>query len=57
MFCPDLKDGPDIFDLRALSRSTGCIVIIRPDQYVAQILPLDAHDELAAFFNNLFLPA
>ena len=55
-FCPDLKDGPDLFDLRSIDRDRGCLVIIRPDQYVAQILPLDAHAELAAFFDAVLLP-
>lgn len=41
----------DIFDLRAIDRSTGCIVVVRPDQHVATILPLNAHDELAKFFD------
>ncbi|MBV6649099.1 MAG: FAD-binding monooxygenase [Hoeflea sp.] len=52
MFCPDLKQGPNIFDLRGIERSEGCLVIVRPDQYVAHVLPLDAHDQLAAFFDG-----
>jgi len=56
VFCPDMKTGPDIFDLRGVDRSAGCVVIVRPDQYVAHILPLDAHAELAAFFNGILLP-
>jgi phenol 2-monooxygenase (NADPH) len=55
MFCPDLKRGPDIFDLRGIDRSEGCLVIVRPDQYVAHVLPLDAHDHLAAFFDGFML--
>ena len=55
-FCPDLKNGQDIFDLRGIDRDRGCMVIIRPDQYVAHILPLDAHDELASFFSGVLLP-
>jgi phenol 2-monooxygenase len=54
IFCPDLSGGKDIFDLRGVDRSQGCMVVVRPDQYVAHILPLDAHDELAAFF-DLFM--
>ncbi|MFO1027805.1 MAG: FAD-binding monooxygenase [Acetobacteraceae bacterium] len=50
MFCPDLKSGPDIFDLRGIDRARGCVVVVRPDQYIAHVLPLDAHAELAAFF-------
>ncbi|MEX0623627.1 MAG: FAD-binding monooxygenase, partial [Saccharospirillum sp.] len=42
VFCPDLKNGQDIFDLRAIDRERGCLVIVRPDQYVAHVLPLDA---------------
>jgi hypothetical protein len=38
---------------RQCSRS----VIARPDQYVAHILPLDAHDALAGFFDDFMLPA
>jgi 2-polyprenyl-6-methoxyphenol hydroxylase-like FAD-dependent oxidoreductase len=56
MFCPDLKLGSDIFDLRGIDRDQGCIVVVRPDQYVAQILPLDAYAELSAFFNAFMLP-
>jgi phenol 2-monooxygenase len=55
MFCPDLKTGPDIFEGRRIDRKKGCLVIVRPDQYVAHILPIDAHDELADFFNAILL--
>ena len=57
MFCPDRRLGQDIFDLRGIDRDQGCIVIVRPDQYVAHILPLDAHDALAGFFDEFMLPA
>jgi phenol 2-monooxygenase (NADPH) len=52
MFCPDPKGG-DIFDLRGVNRETGCMVVVRPDQYVADVLPLDAHDALARFFAGI----
>lgn len=55
MFCPDLKSGNDIFDMRGIDRDRGCVVVIRPDQYVAQVLPLDAHDDLAAFFRAFMI--
>ncbi|MDP9999348.1 FAD-binding monooxygenase [Pseudarthrobacter sulfonivorans] len=45
----------DIFELRGLERS-GVLVVVRPDQYVANVLPLTATAELAAFFAPL-LPA
>jgi len=47
--------GDDIFDVRGLSRD-GVIVVVRPDQYVANVLPLTATAELAEFFAPL-LPA
>jgi len=50
VYAPNLTDGPDIFDLRGIDRKFGALVIARPDQYVANILPLDAHETLADFF-------
>jgi phenol 2-monooxygenase (NADPH) len=46
----------DIFDLREIDRAKGCIVIVRPDQYIAEILPLDAHGELSEFFEKVLTP-
>ena len=54
-YCPDLKHGPDIFDLRGIDRERGAMVVVRPDQYVSNVLPLDAHHELAAFFGRFLL--
>jgi phenol 2-monooxygenase len=47
----DLAD--DIFAARGLSRD-GVVVVVRPDQYVAQVLPMDATAELAAFFERIY---
>ncbi|KHL16036.1 phenol 2-monooxygenase [Mumia flava] len=41
---------PDIFDLRGVDRDAGALVVVRPDQYVATVLPLDDVDGLTAFF-------
>ncbi|MCE4027894.1 FAD-dependent monooxygenase [Microbacterium sp. Au-Mic1] len=46
----------DIFAERELSRD-GVVVVVRPDQYVAAILPLDGVDELASFLAGAFLEA
>ncbi len=54
-YCPDLKNGPDIFDLRGIDREQGAMVIVRPDQYVSNVLPLEAHAELAAFFDRFLI--
>jgi phenol 2-monooxygenase (NADPH) len=56
MFCPN-PGTPDIFALRGVNRETGCLVIVRPDQYVAHVLPLDAHAALSAFFARLLIDA
>ena len=57
MFCPDPKSGNDIFDMRGIHRQKGCIVIVRPDQYIAHILPINAPSEIARFFDGFMLPA
>jgi phenol 2-monooxygenase (NADPH) len=56
MFCPDQKGGQDIYDLRGIDRKGGAMVVVRPDQYVAHVLPLDAFAELSAFFDGFMLP-
>ncbi|MEU3847813.1 FAD-dependent monooxygenase [Micrococcus terreus] len=43
----------DIFVARELSRE-GVVVVVRPDQYVANVLPLSATDELMEFFRPIF---
>ncbi|WP_425258689.1 FAD-dependent monooxygenase [Rubrivivax sp. RP6-9] len=50
VFCVDHKGAGDIFDMRGIRRDSGCVVVVRPDQYVAHVLPLDAHAELSRFF-------
>ncbi|WP_212523837.1 FAD-binding monooxygenase [Actibacterium sp. MT2.3-13A] len=56
VFSPDPKGG-DIFTMRGIDRERGCMVLVRPDQHVAHVLPLDGYDELAAFFEGFMLPA
>jgi phenol 2-monooxygenase len=56
MFCVDSKGGNDIFAMRGIDREAGCMVIVRPDQYVAHVMPLDAHEQLATFFGGFMLP-
>jgi len=57
MFCSDHGGRADIFDLRSIDRERGCAVVVRPDQYVANVLPLDAYAELSAFFDDFMLLA
>jgi phenol 2-monooxygenase len=45
----------DIFEQRGIDRSKGCMVVVRPDQHIANILPLNAHAELSQFFAGFML--
>ena len=56
VFCAALKGSPDIFDLRGVDRHHGALVVVRPDQYIAHVLPLNAHQALADFFADFMLP-
>jgi phenol 2-monooxygenase len=54
-FTPDVRNGSDIFVLRGIDRAKGALVIVRPDQHVANVLPLDAHHELVDFFGQFLI--
>jgi phenol 2-monooxygenase len=41
--------------MRGIDRQAGCMVVVRPDQYIAQVLPLDGHQQLAAYFDRFML--
>lgn len=60
VFSAQIKPGPpapDIFDLRGVDRAQGALVVVRPDQYIALVLPLAAHAQLAGFFAGFMRPA
>jgi phenol 2-monooxygenase len=44
----------DIFDERGIDRERGAVVVVRPDQYVAHVLPLNAYAELSSFLQPIF---
>lgn len=50
VFCVDHKGAGDIYDMRGIHREQGCLIVVRPDQYVANVLPLDAREPLSAYF-------
>jgi phenol 2-monooxygenase len=54
-FCVDHKGLGNIFDMRGIDRDQGCMVVVRPDQYVAHVLPLNARAELSAYFAGVLL--
>jgi phenol 2-monooxygenase len=55
IFCADQKSGNDIFTLRGIDRERGCMMVVRPDQFVAHVLPLDGYAQLAAFFDGFMM--
>ncbi|MGO1885523.1 MAG: FAD-dependent monooxygenase [Citricoccus sp.] len=52
---PGIEATADVYDLRGIDRRRGALVVVRPDQYVAQVLPLHAHAELAEYFSSFML--
>ena len=55
VFCVDHKGLGDIFDMRVINREKGCMIVVRPDQYVANVLPLDGYEKLSAYFSEILL--
>lgn len=58
VFCVDNRPessggGKNIYDMRGINKEQGCIVIVRPDQYVADVLPLDDFAGVARFFDGV----
>ncbi|GAB2695280.1 phenol 2-monooxygenase [Microbacterium marinum] len=45
----------DIFTRRGIA-AEGAVVVVRPDQYVAHVLPLSAREELREFFAGFLVP-
>ena len=52
-----MRLSQNIYNLRQIDRENGCLVVVRPDQYIAHVLPLDDTDALAAFFDGFMLEA
>lgn len=53
VFCVDHKGMGDIFDMRGIDRENGCMIVVRPDQYVSHVLPLSSFSELSNFFSGV----
>lgn len=49
-FTVDHKSGKDIYKMRDIETTHGCIVVARPDQHIANVLPLTDYKTLAKFF-------
>lgn len=57
VFTPDTKQGPDIFDLRAIDRARGAVVVVRPDQFVAAVLGFEDRAALGDVMDGVLLSA
>lgn len=44
---------PSIYATRGISRRAGCMVVVRPDQHVSAVFPLDAQDDVGRFFERI----
>lgn len=60
VFCADNRPvssggGKDIYEMRGINREHGCLVIVRPDQYVAEVLPLNDYAGLSKFFEAVLV--
>ena len=53
VFCPD--PAADVFAERGIDRIAGCLVLVRPDQHVAAVLPQQAHADLADFLRGILV--
>ncbi|MDK3017768.1 FAD-dependent monooxygenase [Pseudodonghicola flavimaris] len=56
VFCTDHKGAGDFYAMRGIDRERGCMIVVRPDQYIANVLPLDGYAALAAFFDGIYRP-
>jgi phenol 2-monooxygenase (NADPH) len=45
-----------IFETRQIDKERGAVVVVRPDQYVAGVWPLDAEEEVEKFFGGFMMP-
>ena len=52
MFCPD--PNFNIFDRRGIDRLSGCTIVLRPDQYIANIQSLNDTEGTVDFFCTIF---
>ena len=56
VFCADPPTGTrHLRRARGSTGNVGCVVIVRPDQFAAHVLPLDARAAITAFFEPILL--
>ncbi|MEW9921386.1 FAD-dependent monooxygenase [Marimonas sp. MJW-29] len=55
VFCSDHPQG-NVYDMRGINRDPGCLILVRPDQYVANVLPWGEAAALAEQLGGIFKP-
>jgi len=54
-FVRDTAEGRDVYALRGIDLRDGAMVLVRPDQFVAEVLSLTDRAGLAAFFDGVLM--
>jgi 2-polyprenyl-6-methoxyphenol hydroxylase-like FAD-dependent oxidoreductase len=54
-FCMLEDTAQNIYAMRGINKDVGCLIVVRPDQYVSQVLPLGDTAALTRFFASFML--
>jgi phenol 2-monooxygenase len=54
VFCARVDSAEDIFSSRGINREMGCVIIVRPDQHIADVCSLDG-SRIIEFFDRICL--
>lgn len=54
-FCALEDASQNIYAIRHVNKESGCLVVVRPDQYIAHVLPMSDQETLAQFFAGFML--
>jgi len=54
VFCARVDPAEDIFSSRGINREMGCVIIVRPDQHIADVCSLDG-SRIIEFFDRICL--
>jgi phenol 2-monooxygenase (NADPH) len=54
-FCAVDDESQNIYALRGINKDSGCLVVVRPDQYIAHVLPISDTQALVKFFDSFML--
>lgn len=55
VFSAVVRHSRDIYGSRGVDRTKGCVVVVRPDQYISTVLHIENRDALAEFFDSVLL--